>query len=216
MYALLRVTDDTQLRCAPPKLQRKRLLPGTGLDITIEGLEIHAATSGIVTTLGVIRLELLLWRNMKLTIIPEDPCSKDSLKLMNELSSVLKSITGDSGQSSFSIEDIKNDKSIFLIARDENYSPVGCGAIRPLNNQCAEIKRMYSKVSKIGSYILTNLEEKAMELGYQLLRLETRKVNEKAVNFYLRNGYNVIDNYGKYEGNEKAICFEKRLYPKQI
>lgn len=153
---------------------------------------------------------------MKLTILPEDPCSKDSLMLMDELSSILKSITGDSGQKSFNIEDVKNDKSIFLIARDENNSPVGCGAIRPLNNHCAEIKRMYSKVSNIGSHILASLEEKAVSLGYQLIRLETRKINERAVNFYLRKGYYVIDNYGKYEGNEKAICFEKKLYPKQI
>ena len=135
---------------------------------------------------------------------------------MDELSSILNAITGDSGKKSFNIEDVKNDKSIFLIARDENNCPIGCGAIRPLDNNCAEIKRMYSKVSNVGLHILNSLEEKAVTLGYQLLRLETRKINERAVNFYLRNGYNVIENYGKYEGNEKVICFEKKLDSKQI
>ncbi|WP_211227818.1 GNAT family N-acetyltransferase [Spirochaeta cellobiosiphila] len=148
---------------------------------------------------------------MKLTILPEDPHNEDALELMNELSGVLTSITGNGGQSSFCIDDLKNDKSIFLIARDENNKPIGCGAIRPMNRQCAEIKRMYSKQPQVGTRILESLEKHAMSIGYKKIRLETRKVNEKAVRFYLRNGYYVIENYGKYVGNNLAICFEKEF-----
>jgi ribosomal protein S18 acetylase RimI-like enzyme len=41
--------------------------------------------------------------------------------------------------------------------------------------------------------------------------LETRKVNKKAVAFYLAKGYKVIENFGKYRGREEAVCFEKRI-----
>ncbi len=148
---------------------------------------------------------------MNVSILPESPESREAAMLMGELSAILESITGDSGQSSFSNEDVANNRSVFLIARDQRNSPVGCGAIRPLDDHCGEIKRMYSKLPGLGSRILTCLEERAGTLGYRILRLETRKINERAVSFYLRNGYDIIENYGKYRGNEKAVCFEKKL-----
>lgn len=148
---------------------------------------------------------------MKLKIDNEDPSSKDSMLLMEELSSILKGITGDSGVASFSINDLKNKRSCFLIARDEFNQPLGCGSIRPLENEDGEIKRMYSKRPGIGLEILKELERRAAILGYKFLKLETRKINTKAVNFYLKNGYEIIENYGKYKGNEKAVCFEKSI-----
>lgn len=62
-----------------------------------------------------------------------------------------------------------------------------------------------------GNQILSYLESKAREMGYQVLRLETRKVNETAVSFYLRNGYQIISNYGQYETRTESVCFEKKL-----
>jgi ribosomal protein S18 acetylase RimI-like enzyme len=48
-------------------------------------------------------------------------------------------------------------------------------------------------------------------MGYSKLWLETRIINERAVEFYKKRGYHQISNYGKYVENEKAICFEKIL-----
>ncbi|AUP81726.1 GNAT family N-acetyltransferase [Flavivirga eckloniae] len=148
---------------------------------------------------------------MQLSITEENPTTKDTLMLMEELSEILKSITGDSGKSSFSIDDLNNCNSFFLIARNKYNNPVGCGSIRQIDNKVGEIKRMYSKLPGVGKQILTELEIRAIKLGYEFLILETRKVNKRAVDFYLKNRYKVIPNYGKYIGNNEAICFQKIL-----
>ncbi|EPN1630550.1 GNAT family N-acetyltransferase, partial [Cronobacter turicensis] len=33
----------------------------------------------------------------------------------------------------------------------------------------------------------------------------------RAVEFYLRRGYEIIDNYGRYVGQEDAVCFARTL-----
>jgi len=72
---------------------------------------------------------------------------------------------------------------------------------------------MYSRpgTTGVGTAILSFLETEARHLGYRALRLETRLVNQRAVIFYERKGYQRIQNYGKYAGNPKAVCFEKLL-----
>lgn len=148
---------------------------------------------------------------MRVTIKKEDPSSNDAISLMEELSGILELITGDSGKSSFNIEDLKHPNSFFMMARDEANQAIGCGSVRFLEEKVGEIKRMYAKVPGIGFEILKALEEMACDLGYEILKLETRKINTKAVEFYLKNGYQIIENYGKYIGNEKAVCFQKNL-----
>ncbi|EPJ1765262.1 GNAT family N-acetyltransferase, partial [Cronobacter malonaticus] len=34
---------------------------------------------------------------------------------------------------------------------------------------------------------------------------------QRAVEFYLRRGYEIIDNYGRYVGQEDAVCFARPL-----
>ncbi|MDF2888513.1 MAG: family N-acetyltransferase [Lacrimispora sp.] len=138
--------------------------------------------------------------------------SDESLSLLSELSACLNHITGNSGESSFSVNDMEDKKSTFVIARNGS-KPVGCGAIRRIDNTTAEIKRMYAKEQGqgVGSSILDFLENKAIEFRYGRLICETRKINSGACNFYIRNGFKIIPNYGKYQGREEAVCFEKRI-----
>lgn len=156
-----------------------------------------------------------MWKNEFDTIMicKEDINIPDSQQLINELSNVLSEITGDSGKGSFDPSDILNIRSLFVVARNRLGEAVGCGAFRPISNNIAEIKRMYAKYKNkgIGAKILHYLEEQAKEFGYTKIWLETRKVNEAAVNFYSKNGYQQIKNYGKYINHSKVICFEKEL-----
>lgn len=139
--------------------------------------------------------------------------SPDAQLLMQRLSATLLSITGDSGGRSFKPEDILQPASCFAIARDPDGTAVGCGAFRPLSAQIAELKRMYAVTSSrgTGSALLFFLESEARGCGYQQIWLETRRVNQRAVSFYLRHGYLPIENYGRYLGNPAAVCFGKRL-----
>ncbi len=132
---------------------------------------------------------------------------------MEELSETLAQITGDNGKSSFDPSDVRAAKGRFVIARNSEGEALGCGAFRPLKEGVAEVKRMFSRpgTKGVGSAILKFLEGEARTLGYRALWLETRLMNERAVQFYERKGYQRIPNFGKYAGNSKAVCFEKRL-----
>ncbi len=150
---------------------------------------------------------------MAVTIQREDHRSLEATSLLEELSKALAAITGSSGRSSFSLEDLDNPRAVFAMARDEAGKAIGCGAIRPIGETTAEVKRMYArqKGRAVGTLLLSFLEEQARVLGYASLVLETRRVNHVAVGFYLARGYRVIANYGKYVGREEAVCFEKAL-----
>ncbi len=147
-----------------------------------------------------------------LQIIEADINTDESLLLLKELSGSLNHITGNSGESSFSVNDMEDEKSIFVIARSGS-TVAGCGAIRPIDDSTGELKRMYAKERGlgVGTSILNFLENKALEFGYSRLICETRKINAGACSFYIRNGFHIIPNYGKYQGRDEAVCFEKRI-----
>lgn len=147
-----------------------------------------------------------------LQVMEADIYSDESLSLLSELSGSLNRITGNSGESSFSVTDIEDEKSIFAIARNGD-KPAGCGAIRRIDDSTAELKRMYAKEQGlgVGTSILNFLESKSKEYGYSRLICETRKINAGACSFYIRNGFHIIPNYGKYQGRNEAVCFEKKI-----
>ncbi len=145
-------------------------------------------------------------------IIECAPDISHAVKLMEELSSCLQGITGDSGASSFDPHDVIGARAVFLIAYDEETGEaIGCGAIRPMGETVAELKRMYACRPGVGTQILYALEKRAKTFGYAAIRLETRLANQKAVSFYEKRGYRRIPNYGRYIGRPEAVCFEKRL-----
>jgi GNAT superfamily N-acetyltransferase len=140
------------------------------------------------------------------------PDSPTARPLIQALSSALFQITGNDGTASFADQDVQHERAVFLVAFDDDEA-VGCGGLRPLSETVGEIKRMYAKYAGrgIGSVILQALEQHAVELGYQKIWLETRKVNTTAVAFYIRHNYQIRLNYGKYVGRSEAVCFEKLL-----
>lgn len=146
-------------------------------------------------------------------IASADPLSPDSQRLIGQLSAALTAITGSSGKGSFDIDDLQAERALWVLAYDEQGNAVGCGAIRPLSGQTAELKRLFATQAGfgVGSAVLCYLEEAASALGYQEIKLETRRVNRRAVSFYQKHGYAQTDNYGVYVGRTEAVCFVKRL-----
>lgn len=148
-----------------------------------------------------------------ISVIEEDPESPDALELTGELSDALEGITGRSGRASFSAADVRAPRALFAVARDENGKAAGCGALRPISDNIAEVKRMYARTKGkgIGSAVLSYLEDRALSFGYDTLRLETGAENIDAISFYERNCYIRIPGYGKYAGRSNCVCFKKRL-----
>lgn len=148
----------------------------------------------------------------QISIIVTNPNDEKVLAIIEELSANLYLRFGSDGKNSFTDWEYNNSKYVFAIAEINN-EIVGCGAIRPISETVGEIKRMYSKYprKKIGQTILAYLEDIALKSGHTELILETRIKNSEARQFYERQGYKVIPNYGKYIDRPEAICFGKSL-----
>lgn len=142
-----------------------------------------------------------------------DPESAEAQGLLACLSLALERITGSSGVASFDVSDVKVRRGCFVVARTSEGQAVGCGALRPLDLETVELKRMYAApgTAGVGRAVLYFLEDKAREFGFRQVWLETRRVNERAVAFYRNNGYGEIPNFGRYVGRPEAVCFGKRL-----
>ncbi len=103
----------------------------------------------------------------------------------------------------------------YVVVAYEDGKPTSCGAIKEYDPNTAEVKRMYtlpdSRGKGIASQVLAALEIWAAELFYEKCILETGKRQPEAIGLYLKNGYQVIPNFGQYAGMENSVCFEKRI-----
>lgn len=109
----------------------------------------------------------------------------------------------------------KLDSIKYALVAYENEIPVACGAIKEFGPGVMEVKRMFTlplyRGKGFASMVLKELEQWAMELGYSKCILETGKRQVEAIDFYKKNNYRVIPNFGQYAGVEYSICFEKAL-----
>ncbi len=109
----------------------------------------------------------------------------------------------------------KTDAIRHVIVAYENEQPVGCGAIREFDAGSMEVKRMFTlpatRGKGVATRVLNELQNWSKELGYEKCILETGKRQPEAIALYLKNGFVIIPNYGKYVGIENSVCFEKVL-----
>jgi putative acetyltransferase len=93
--------------------------------------------------------------------------------------------------------------------------PIGCGAVRRLDDHTAEIKRMYvdpkARGKGAGRVILVALELEARTLGAKSILLETGERQFEAVNLYESAGFRRIEAFGEYIGSPLSICMKKDL-----
>ncbi|MBU8883758.1 GNAT family N-acetyltransferase [Kaistella sp. DKR-2] len=103
-------------------------------------------------------------------------------------------------------------KHCVVLYEEEN--AVGCGAIKPYDENSAELKRMFVipefRGKGYASKILSELENWAKELGFQSVILETGINQLEAIKMYDRT-FERIENYGQYKGVENSLCFKKDL-----
>jgi ribosomal protein S18 acetylase RimI-like enzyme len=147
-----------------------------------------------------------------LRLVHADPDSVDARRLIAQLDAALAAITGETGAASFDPQDCRGAGAGFVLAYDSQGNAVGCGAVRALDGDVGELKRMYAQPgSGAGAHLLAALEEHAMSCGYRQLWLSTRRVNLRAVAFYERHGYAPVTPYGQYVGRAASICLGRPL-----
>ncbi|BAO74523.1 GNAT family N-acetyltransferase [Winogradskyella sp. PG-2] len=139
--------------------------------------------------------------------------NEDFINLVKDLDSYLKITDGEEHDFYNQFNSIKTLKHA-VVAYFKN-QPVGCGAFKKLSQSSVEVKRMYTKEDARGigvaTEVLNELEHWAKEQNYTSTVLETGLRQTEAVQFYKKNAYQVIPNYGQYIGVKNSLCFEKKL-----
>ena len=100
----------------------------------------------------------------------------------------------------------------FVVTRLDG-DPVGCGALKRVDDQAGEIKRVWVAKSARGlglaRRMLRKLEAAARDMGIATLRLDTNKALTEAHALYRKEGYRDVD---RFNDNPYAHhWFEKRL-----
>lgn len=102
----------------------------------------------------------------------------------------------------------------YVVAYDGD-RPVACGALRPLDGQSAEVRRMFvtrdARRQGWASAVLAELERRALGLAYGVLRLETGCRQAPAMALYRSRGFIAIPPFGAYADDPTSVCFEKPL-----
>lgn len=92
---------------------------------------------------------------------------------------------------------------------------LGCGAFKEYASGVAEIKRMYvledARGRGVAKKILSELEIWAKELNFSECILETGLKQPEAIGLYKTSGYEIIPNYGQYEGVGNSVCMKKAI-----
>jgi GNAT superfamily N-acetyltransferase len=113
-------------------------------------------------------------------------------------------------------EEVADGRGAFLVAYADG-RPVGCGAIRRIDADSGEIKRMYVERSArgrgIGRLLLTALEVEGQRLGVKRIVLETGVRQREALALYSKAGFSPIPAYGEYVGSPLSVCMGKALGP---
>ena len=111
-------------------------------------------------------------------------------------------------------EEVAPGRGVFLVARLDG-TPVGCGAVRKLDETTGELKRMFVDPAMrgrgVGRALLDALERDAAALGVRRLVLETGERQVEALALYRRSGFVRTAAFGEYIGAPLSLCMEKTM-----
>ena len=136
--------------------------------------------------------------------------------LIEALNTELTEVYPEEGACHFRLDanEVANGNGAFLIAFRSS-KPVGCGAVRRIDANTGELKRMYvlpeERGRRVGQAILSALENEAKTLHLTRLVLETGVRQDRAQRLYRQAGFSPIDKYGEYTNSPLSICMAKEL-----
>ena len=93
--------------------------------------------------------------------------------------------------------------------------PAACGGLIRHDDDTAELKRMFTRVSYrrrgVAAMLLSHLEGMARDLGYSMMVLETGLPQVDAQRLYLVAGYEQMDCWPPHDTDETSVCFGRPL-----
>ena len=103
---------------------------------------------------------------------------------------------------------------VYVVAYHDGL-PVACGALWPLDETTAEVRRMYvhrdHRRKGFGRDVLVHLMREAVRFGYKTLRLETGFRQLPAMALYEQYGFRRIPPFDAYASDPTSVCYEWRI-----
>lgn len=150
----------------------------------------------------------------RLVIRPVEPGCRESIDLQWEMRQELDAMYNETTIDPPPLEQFSLPRAAFLVAWLDGM-PIGCGAMTNLDERTAHLKRVFVRPgfrgNGFGRRIMIALEEKAAELGYSILFLETADKQLEAVRMYESLGFERVPCPGRVHRSEQDLCFEKRI-----
>jgi len=146
-----------------------------------------------------------------------DLSADDAVRLISALNAELSAAFPEPGATHFSLsgQQVAAGDGAFLLAYRAGVA-VACGALRKLDDETGELKRMYVEPSLrgqgVGHAMVAALEREARALGLTRVVLETGTRLAPAIALYERLGYVRIPLFGEYVSSpDTSLCFGKTL-----
>jgi GNAT superfamily N-acetyltransferase len=102
----------------------------------------------------------------------------------------------------------------FLVAELDGVL-IGCAGVRRFDQDVAELKRLFVRAAYrrrgLARVLLAAAENRALELGYRRLILETGSKQPEAVALYQAQGYEPHENVGHYRHSDLAQMYVRDL-----
>jgi putative acetyltransferase len=159
----------------------------------------------------------MLMGSETITISRAELTAEFSRGLIAALNAELSGAYAEPGATHFRLdpEEVTGRRGAFLIVYREGV-PVGCGALRLLDPETAELKRMYVapafRGAGLGRRLLAALEAEARTLSVRRLVLETGVRQAAALALYRATGFHPIPLFGEYcLSPETSVCLGKNL-----
>jgi len=147
----------------------------------------------------------------KATLMTTSLSSPTARKLLEDLDAELVSLYPDHPYPPPFGDEEASGVGAVLIAYQESRA-VGCGAVRQLDNQTAELMRMYVLPSArgrgLGKLLLESLQAEARDLGVVRMVLEAGDRQPDALGLYQSQGYEPIEPWLE-DHNPHSIFMEK-------
>ena len=151
-------------------------------------------------------------------IIEVDPGGVDALALLHEAANEARKLYPEhfAVDAPRPVNTPTPERGVYLIGYLEG-NPVACGALRPIDGVCVEVRRMFvtaaARRKGLARVILRELEVRAAGFAYTTMRLETGNRQLSAMALYETLGFKRIAPFGAYVNDPLSICFEKTVQP---
>lgn len=137
--------------------------------------------------------------------------------LIRDLNEELSAVYPEEGATHFRLDadEVAPGRGAFVVGYRDDGTPVACGAVRRLDTDRAELKRMYvipaERGRGFGNQVLAALEQTAARLGIRRIVLETGVRQREAIAMYERAGYEHVPAFEGYVGSPLSYCMSKRI-----